>query len=495
MADFFSGSLQSRATRGNFTSMMAAPSYESRYISFDEFVRSKGPGASMQARNPMGFRSLWSEYSNRYPQSARIAVSQDALRQMGGEGALEQGLRQSSEYQRYMQGMKAAGAEQFMLTPQSFAAQDAQRQRKRQETMQEFYKGRGTGEPVGDMSQDQPFKKQVGDKMVKVPVGPKGELLLDQAGQPGAKFATKTRTLPQSEVDRLKMQEQARGLGVKKMAEDVKIQALKPRLGAAQEEAAGREDSAYVRQELGKFQDLVAMDEKIAQDPEYASYMNQGYSAIRNGMSAQNALRYVKGLGGVGQVKEERQRERERLREQFRLNLAREDRDFKIDVYEWEAREDRLIQAAKLAGDVRDANDRSQRTIDGLNKHIGALERAIKIKEGEKASTKDQEEIGNINNLISSMQAEIVKHKASVSRRESEINATSTTLPELTPFPRGSQGEPTGYTGGSNTPAPTGGGMVRMRLTDGREIQVQSGSDLQRAILQRDPRATVIGGM
>ena len=467
MADFFSGSLQSRATRGNFTSMMAAPAYESRYIPFEEFVRSKGSGAIAKARNPMGFRSLWSEYSNRYPQSARIAVNKEAFRQMGGEGALEQGRRQSSEYEQYMQGMKAAGAEQFMLTPQSFAAQDAQRQRKRQETMQEFYKGRGTGEPVGDMSPDQPFKKQVGDKMVKVPVGPKGELLLDKAGQPATKF----RSLPQSEVDRLKMQEQARGLGVAKMAEDVKVQALEPRLGAAQEEAADRQDSAYVRKELGKFQDLVGMDEKIAQDPEYASYMNQGYSAIRNGMSAENALKYVKGLGGVGQVKEERQRERERLREAARLKAAETNRDFKVDYYEWKAREDRAIQNARFAGDAQAASMRARSAYDALSKHKYALTRAITEAEAEKRMTKDQNEIDNINDRIATFQTEVRDVTSSMSEYESIMNASPATLPAPAPFPSGYQSQPTGYTGGSTAPA-SGSGDVRIRMPDGRIFEV-----------------------
>jgi hypothetical protein len=474
MADFFSGSLQSRAAQGNFQSMAGSPAYESRYISFDEFIRSKGPEAAMRARDPISFRGLWSEYSNRYPQSARIAVTQDAFRQMGGESPIEQGLRQSRDYQSYMQQMKAAGAEEFMLTPQSFAASDVRKREKGRETMQEFYKGRGTGEPVGDMSPDVPFKKKGAEAMVKVPVGPRGELQLDKAGQPATRF----RTLPQSEVDRLKMEQGARGLAEERLKEDIAMQGDQPRLARQEEELAGIQDTAQIRSELGKFQELVSMDEKIAQDPEYASFMNQGFSAVRGGMSAENALKYVKGLGGVGAVKEERQRERERLREAARSDLARTERDFKIDYYQWKAGQDQAIRDAQSSGDRQGVAMRAQAAYDDLRAHTGALQRGIDALRAKISRAKEDNERSDIESQISTLQSELDDARQSMSYYMSIRNSEPAAPTQVAPFPRPYEGQPEGYQG--ERPRP---GFVIVKTQYGkREVSQSQFADIERAL-------------
>lgn len=349
----------------------------------------------MKARDPIGFRSLWSEYSNRYPQSARIAVNQDAFRQMGGEGALEQGLRQSSEYQRYMQGMKAAGAEQFMLTPQSFAAQDVQGRRKGQDVMAEFYKGRGTGEPVGDMSPDQPFKKQVGDKMVKVPVGPKGELLLDKAGQPATKF----RSLPQSEVDRLKMQEMRRQEDVKLQEMQPRVAELEGRLGRTEKVEYGLAEADRVIAEIQGFSKMLEGDPIMSQ-PDYASKIKQGQDLIRGGGSAADAYRLVKGAGGMAGVQQERAMSLIERRGQIAADLKRMGLDYNQRAAE-DARDEReRIRQLSMQGNISRFNLEKSRAASSVLKDIGARERAILEYEREGGKDSDisliQEEVNGL---------------------------------------------------------------------------------------------------
>lgn len=502
MADFFSGSLQSRAARGNFQSMAGSPAYESRYISFDEFIRSKGPEAAMRARDPISFRGLWSEYSNRYPQSARIAVTQDAFRQMGGESPIEQGLRQAGDYRSYMQQMKAAGAEEFMLTPQSFAASDVRKREKGRETMQEFYKGRGTGEKVGDMSPDAGFKRRDGEKMIKVPVGPRGELQLENIK--GGERATRFRMIPESEVDRMRIEQGKAGLGVrqigvdeKRMEETEKMQEAEPRLREQENILSGYEETEKKRSERYKLEGLIEQDADIRDNPEYGALVAEAYTAVASGVSAENAMRDLRSSAQLPEIKVQRQRESERLREErsqkSKLEYLERATGYKKEIYNKQQEDRREIEKLKLAGDLQQAAMVAQRADEDAIQHLGALGRALETARANlnaRDPVEDAQKVMELNGTISKLLQEQNEFLEKRSYYESVINAApapgSLRVPEYQVF--GGQPQPT-------APASGASNYVMVRLSNGSEVRVLNTPAMLNGIRQRDPGAQIIGSM
>jgi len=417
---------------------------------------------------------LWSEYSNRYPQSARIAVAQDAFRQMGGESPIEQGLRQARDYQSYMQQMKAAGAEEFMLTPQSFAASDVRKREKGRETMQEFYKGRGTGEKVGDMSQDVPFKKKGAEAMVKVPVGPRGELQLDKAGQPATRF----RTLPQSEVDRLKLEQGKLGLGVRelgvaeqRMTETEKMQEAEPRLREQENILSGYEETEKRRSERYKLEGLIEQDADIRDNPEYGALVAEAYTAVASGVSAENAMRDLRSSAQLPALKEERQRERERQREErsqkAKMEYLEKVQGYRKDIYDQQQRDRLEIEKYKQAGNLQQAAMAARRAELDAEKHIGVLNRALAAAEAD-LRTKDPVEDAEAVSALSRTVSSIIDEKNKFLNAQSEFRETINAAPSA-----GSVRVPEyqGFGGQPQSAAPTSGD-VRIRMPDGRIFEV-----------------------
>lgn len=429
MADFDFG-LTRYQTMSGPSLLSSKRQAESSFVSFNEWIDSMPNANEIRRRmsaDPFVRRDLMNAYARRYPRSATITANMMQRNLGQEESPYDRTMRLAREYESYRSKSSLIPGNQFIMSPEEFAREDARRvadriQRSRQVTRMDYV-------------QDKPEFKggKAGQEKVKVPVGPSGELQIERAGRDSTKF----RMLPKSDVERMIMEKRKevvaagqQDINEMKLEEARKMQQAEPalreqtaRLRGFEESEKLRGESEKVRNERSKLDAILRQNPAILQNPEYSSLISDAYSSVNAGVPAEMAARDLVGTGKLPEIKEKRQRERERLREAARSDIAQKERDFKIDIYQWRAEQNQAIRDAQARGDAQAISMRAQDAYDGVMRHAGALQRGIDGLRSKMSRAKDENEKLDIESQISTLQSELDDTKQSMSYYMSIRNA------------------------------------------------------------------------
>lgn len=450
MADFDFG-LTRYQTMSGPSLLSSKRQTESSFVSFSDWL-DQFPNASEIRRrmstDPIVRSKMMNAYIQNNPRSAWITASAADNARRSEESPYERTMRLARDYESYKSKASLIPNNPFIMSPEEFAREDARRvadriQRARQVTRSEYV-------------QDKPEFKgaKAGEEKVKVPVGPNGELQIERAGRDSTKF----RMLPKSEVEKLIMEKRKdifaagqQDINEMKLEEARKMQQADPalreqtaRLRGFEESEKLRGESEKVRNERSKLDAILRQNPGILQNPEYSSLISEAYSSVNAGVPAEMAARDLVGTGKLPEIREGRQRERERLREAARSELARTERDFKVNFYQWKAGIDQSIRDAESRGDAQSAAMEAQKAYDDIRAHAGALQRGIEALRIKMSGAKEEKEKINIESQIQPLQAELDDARLSMSYYMSRRDApppTPTQVPALS-----------GYGGGQLTP-------------------------------------------
>lgn len=101
------------------------------------------------------------------------------------------------------------------------------------------------------------------------------------------------------------------------------------------------------RANLQRFQDLVSNDPEVQKNPEIAGQLQKGIDAVNKGMTAENALDLVKGIGKTPESKMIRQQTLEAKRQEYRINLAKVQSSLREDLLQKSFENSQTLQDSK----------------------------------------------------------------------------------------------------------------------------------------------------